>query len=139
MTKESDAGIVEDLGADVESERFKPEITTIILGILLLIISNLFLYLLSYKTGADFGLSEIILSATISVIAALFLTWIKFFMAKNPYLGLIIGLVLLSASIYSLRLKFKGPYTNTFSIMISVVVLIYLFIHFWKSKKKNNL
>jgi hypothetical protein len=132
------AETIEDLGPDKESQGFKLGITTITLGILLLIVSIMFFYLLSSKTGADFGLTQIIFAITVALISTALLRWVKFFMTKNPYLGLVIGLLVLGSSIYSLRLKFIGPNTNTFSVIIALIVLAYLFIHFWKGKNKNT-
>jgi cation transport ATPase len=135
---EAGASSVEDLGKDKQEERFKLGITTIVLGISLLVISIMFFYLLSSKTGENFGIVQIIFAIITAIFATAFLRWIKFFMLRNPYLGAIIGIGVLGATIYSLRLKFVGPYTNTFSWIIAIVVLVYLFIHFWKGKKENN-
>jgi ABC-type multidrug transport system permease subunit len=127
--------LTEDFGKDSETnQNLKIGITTIILGISLLIIILLFLYLLSSKTGANFGIKEITFAIVLSLLITAILRWVKYFMEKNGHLGLVIGLLILGSSIYSLRIKFKGPYTNTFSIISSVLVLIYLFFHFYKRK-----
>ncbi len=136
MTKDSGAGIIEDLGPDAqEPNNSSPGLTTIILGILLAVISVLFLYLLNTKTGAPFGLTQVLYSIVIGIIATFFFYWLNLLMRNNAYMGMIIGIAALGASVYALFVKYSGPYTTTFAIILSIIVLIYLFIQFFKTKK----
>lgn len=131
-------GSEEDLGTDKTSEGFKLGISTIILSIVLIAIFIIFFYLVSSKTGSDFGFTQIMFSILAALIATLFLRWIKFLIKKNPYLGLIIGFLGLGGSLNAVSQKFSGPNTTVFKIITSLIVLIYLFIHFWKSRKQNS-
>ena len=108
--------------------------STIITGILFIIIAEVFFYLLSTKTDEVFGVKEIIFGLIVAILINLFLLWIKFLMRSNRYLGAIIGVAGTGAMIYALRAQFKGIYTNTFAIISAVIALGYIFMHFWKSK-----
>tara|TARA_Y100000310_G_C20644928_1_gene796015 strand:+ start:1223 stop:1648 length:426 start_codon:yes stop_codon:yes gene_type:complete len=130
--------IEEDLGADSETEEFKLGMTTIILGILLTIITITFFYLLGSKTGADFGFREIIFAVVLALTLTAILRWVKFFITKNRYLGLVIGLLITGGGAFSLSQRYSGPNTKIFSIITSLIVLAYLFIHFWKSSKQTS-
>lgn len=136
MKKEDDAETIDDLGPDPEVKS-KFELTTIILATSFLVISISFFYLLSVKADTGFGFAQIIFSIIVTIFATLLFRWLKFFMTKSPYLGLIIGFIILGSAIYSLRLKFQGTYTNIFSIIISVIVLAYLFFSLYEAKTFN--
>lgn len=137
MAKERDAE-AEELGPDPEDPAgFSPGIMTIIVGVLITIISIIFLYILSIKTPATFGFAQVLYSIALGIVSMFFLYWIHLFMRKNPYLSLIIGLVALAACIYALFVRYKGPYTTTFAIILGLIVLVYLFMQFAKAKKMN--
>ena len=117
-----------------EKKRFFLGLSTIILGILFLIICEMFLYLLSTKTDAPFGLTQIILGILLSMLFTMFFSWINYMMHSNKHLGLIIGIAGTGASIYALTRNFAGPYTTTFVILGTIVGLGYSLIHFMKIK-----
>ena len=126
---------------------YKPDISTIILLIIMFIIPITFFYLLSIKTvqlspGEEnpysFGFPEILFSIAFAFIATAFLLWVKSFMKTSTYLGLIIGLIVLGLFSYSVFFKFKGPYTTTFVIITSLIVLAYLGIYFFRYRKPES-
>ena len=117
-------------------KKFPIEWSTIIVGALFLIIALAFFILLSSKTSRGFGFTEIIFSVVLAVFISLFLHWIKSITVKNAYLGVIIGIITLIIFDYSIFYRYKGPYTITFVLIASLVVLIYLGIHFFRFK--NN-
>mgnify|MGYP001563991516 CR=1 FL=1 len=118
----------------LERQPFKFGITTVFLGIIMLIISIAFFYLLDKKTGAGFGLSEVLFSVAVTVLITGLMLFAKEVMVRDKYLGGIIGIVILAAGEYSLFFKFKGPYTTTFAIISAIVVLVYLGINFFGRK-----
>ena len=122
--------------AEEEKPSFRIGLSTIIVGIVFIIIAEAFFYLLSTKTEAVFGVTEIIFGLIVAITITLFLLWVKFIIRSNRYLGAIIGIAGTGAMIYALRTQFKGAYTNTFIIISAVVSLGYVFLHFWKSQNK---
>ncbi len=117
-----------------EKKRFSLSLSTIILGILFLVICEMFLYVLSTKTDNSFGLSEIIFGILIALLLTLFFSWIKSIMQTNKYLGIIIGITGTGFTVYMLTRKFAGPYTTTFIILGTISSIGYLLINFMKSK-----
>ena len=120
-----------------EKSRFSLGLTTIILTIIMLVTPLAFFFLLNQKTGESFGLAEIFSSIAFAIITTTFLVWIRSFMRTRPYLGSIIGLVVLMVFEYALFLRYSGPYTTTFAIVTGVVILIYFGISFFKYRKLN--
>ncbi len=120
-----------------EKKGFKIGVSTIFTGIIFLGLSEAFFYLLSTKTDAVFGMTEIIFGFIVAVTITLFLLWIKFLMRANRYLGAIIGISGTGATIYALKTQFRGPNTTTFMIISLIVALSYIFMQFWKSGKKE--
>ena len=118
---------------------FIPSIMTIVLFIIMLVIPIVFFVLLDNVTNAGFGIKEILFSIAFAIATTLFLTWIKSFMKNRPYLGLIIGLIILVSFEYSIFLKYIGPYTTTFAIITGLIILIYFGYYFLKFKKENNI
>lgn len=123
---------------------FLPSKLTIALFIAYLVLNLAFFYLLSVKSpqapeagkvafspGA-FGFPEIILAIAIAIILTAVFSWVKSFIKKNRYLGAIIGLVFIGLFVYGLSFRFKGPYTTTFSIIGSIITLLYLGIYFFQ-------
>ena len=117
--------------------KFYIGLTAIIILVIFLIIPLAFFLLLNSKTGSGFGLKEISFSIVIAIVATLFLLWNKNFMENRPYIGLIIGLVVLVLVEYSLFFRFKGPTTITFAIIIALVVITFLGFFFFKFKKRE--
>ncbi len=118
-----------------ERKGFSLSLSTIILGILFLVICEMFLYFLSTKTDASFSLSEIILGIFISLVITLFFSWARYIMNSNKYLGIIIGITGTGSTIYMLTRKFVGPYTTIFVILGTIIGIGYLLIHFMKLNK----
>ena len=121
-----------------ENPRFSLGLTTIILTIIMLVIPLAFFLLLDQKTGVGFGLAEIFFSIVFAILTTIFLLWIRSFMRTRPYLGFIIGLIVLMAFEYGLFLRYVGPYTTTFAMITSLIVLVYFGIFFFKYRKENN-
>lgn len=111
------------------------DIITIVLAVLMLIIPLAFFFLLSQKTSAAFGFSEILFSVAFAIVTTLFLMWTKKMEVRNTYLGLVMGILALVAFEYSLFFKYKGPYTTIFAIITGVIVLAFLIINFFKYRK----
>ncbi len=132
----------QDDAEDIEEEKTKSPLSigmsTIITGIIFIIIAEAFFYLLSTKAEAVFGVTEIIFGLIVAVTITLFLLWIKFIMRSNRYLGTIIGIAGTGAMVYALSTQFKGAYTNTFIIISAIVSLGYIFMHFWKSQSPSR-
>ena len=124
---------------ELNKSRFSVGLTTIILAIIMLILPLVFFFLLSQKTEASFGFIQILFSIVFAIIVTLFLLWLKSFMKNRPYLGFIIGLIALGFSNYGLFFRYKGPYTKTFAIIGSLIVLVYLGFYLFKYRKQNIL
>ena len=110
----------------------------ITISIIFLVIPLTFFFLLSQKTEASFGFIQILFSVVFAIIVTLFLLWLKSFMKNRPYLGLIIGIIILGFSDYGLFFRYKGPYTTTFAIISTLIVLIYLGFYFFKYREQNT-
>lgn len=120
-----------------KSQKFSGSLLTILLFAVMLIIPLAFFFLLDQKTGSGFGLVEIFFSLVFAVVTTSFLLWVKSFMMTRPYLGLIIGLVVLIAFEYGLFLRYWGPRTTIFAIIMALVVIVYLGIYFLRFRKMN--
>lgn len=128
--------VVLDSGNDLsfdQDDSFRIGASTIILFSILLIISLAFFILLNSKNSTGFGLSEIIKSIIFALASALFYRWAKLLMDKNKYMGIIIGILGMASSVYSILLRFRGVYTTTLTALASITILIYLVYHFWRS------
>jgi len=110
----------------------------LILFAIFFIIPLIFFLLLSFKTGSEFGLKEISFSVVISVLATIFLLWTKTLIKRNPYLGSIIGLSVLGATQYALFFEYQGELTIIFSIIVSIIVVLYLGINFFKTLEHKS-
>lgn len=137
-TKKDDEFEEDEESSEPEEKRgFRIGVSTIFTGIIFLGLSEAFFYLLSTKTDATFGFTEIIFGFIVAITITLFLLWIKFIMRSNRHLGAIIGISGTGATIYALRTQFRGPNTTTFLVISLIIALTYIFIHFWKSSKKE--
>src|SRR3989344_9425494 len=99
--------------------------TTVVAGIILLVLSESFLYILSSKTGASFGLKQMFFALTLAIVITLFLLWIRWIMFSNKYMGIFISLIATAGMYYGLTRKYSGPYTTTFGIIGVVLILGY--------------
>src|SRR6185436_327019 len=79
---------------------------TIVTLIAFIAISVLFLYLLSVKTEATFGLKEIVFAIVSGIVIILFLIWTRFLMTNNKYLGAFISIAGIIAIVYALTRKY---------------------------------
>ena len=82
----------------------------------------------------SFGIKEIIFAIVFALLMTGFLFWIKSITRKNAYLGAIIGLITCVILIYAFSIRYRGPYSTGFMIIVSLIVLIFLGINFWKFK-----
>ncbi|MCH7568536.1 MAG: hypothetical protein IIA87_03880 [Nanoarchaeota archaeon] len=113
-------------------------LSTIILFIIFFIIPIVFFFLLDKKTEAGFGFVQIIFSIIIAFFVTFFLIWVKSFIVNRPYLGTILSLIALGLFEYGLFIKYRGPYTVTFAIIIALIVLIYTGFYFFKYRKSSK-
>lgn len=125
----------EDEESEDEKKGFEIDKPTLILSALFVIISELFFYLLSSKTGSAFGLKEIFFALVVAIVISLFLAWVSFMINLNRYLGTVIGLAGVGAMIYALRTQYQGLYTNIFTILSAVIAIGYIIFYFSKSSK----
>ncbi len=116
--------------------KFSAGFPTVIFGIIFLILTETFFYLLSEKTSSQFGLTQITFALMLTIIITLFLGWVRLIIRGNKYTGLFIGLLGTAAMVYALRLKYQGIYTTIFAIISSLLVLSYIIIQFVKVTKK---
>jgi len=133
---------VEDKGSSIKRFGY----FNIIIGVIVLIIGLAFFGILSVITGNNlspgeenlnpFGLGEMLFSLVVAAFAAGFFAWLQTFMKKQPYVGLIIGVLTLGAFEDSLYLKYAGFYTNIFALVIALVVLAFLGLYFYQGKKE---
>ncbi|MGV8142825.1 MAG: hypothetical protein ACP5NS_04310 [Candidatus Pacearchaeota archaeon] len=124
-----------DSESSEDKKGFSVGLTTVIFGILFLILAEAFLYLLSAKTGVLFGVKEIIFGVMLAIVITLFFAWVKYIIGVNKHLGAIIGIVGTGASVYGLTRKFSGPFTTTFAIIGTIIALGYVLIQFLKAKQ----
>ena len=116
-------------------------LSTIMSFIVFLVVTLAFFWRLNAVVGTGFGFREILFSIIISILITLFLLWMRTLMKKNLYLGLIISLLTLSTLDYSLMTQYKGPNTNTFLIIFSLLFsayILYIFFRNFKSDRKKK-
>lgn len=85
----------------------------------------------------NLGVGEIIFSIVFALFMTGFLLWVKSLIVKNAYLGSVIGLVGSVILGYGFYLKYRGPYSIGFMIVVSGVVLVYVGMNFWRFKNEN--
>lgn len=111
---------------------------TVLLFVFFLVLTIIFSFLLNQQTGNGFGITVILFDLGLTVVITLALTWVRSVMITNPYLGLAIAALGLLASIYSLFLKYQGPYTIAFASIAAVAVVIYTVVYFFKYRALQN-
>lgn len=109
---------------------------TIFIGVAFIFLAETFLYFLSSKTGASFGLKEIAFGLISGIVITLFLIWARFIMASNKYLGAFISLTGIIAIVYALTRKYQGIYTTVFTSIGVILALFYIIFYFVKANKK---
>lgn len=115
-----------------------PSKLTIALFVFYLVVITVFLYLLDSKTGVGFGIKEIAFALAAAFLLTALVIWILAVMRKNPYLGLIIGLVIVVLLVNALFIKFKGPYTTIFAVIGVLGTVGDLMYHFFKYREENH-
>ncbi len=108
-----------------------PSKSTVALFVFFLLIVGLFLFFLDKKTDVGFGIIEIAFTIIAAFILAALFAWIKVIMKKNPYLGLVSGILIAVLLINALFIKYKGPYTMTFAGIGALGTVGYLMYHFF--------
>lgn len=127
----------DDFDSDDEDEpRSTINFSLSIIGIVFLILTQTFLYLLSEKTSSHFGLKQIVFGLIIAIVITLFLAWVRWIMFSNKYAGIFISILAIMAMFYALTRKYSGPYTLTFGIIGAILILCYIIIQFVKLGKK---
>ncbi len=109
---------------------------TLITGIVFIILGELFLYLLSVKTGSTFAMKEILFGLMSGISLTLFLIWIRYIMRGNKHLGGILGVGGIIAVSYAVTRKYQGAYTTTFISIGAIIALGYMIYYFIKSDNK---
>ena len=82
----------------------------------------------------NFGIEEIIYSVVFALFMSGFLFWTKSIMAKNPFLGMEIGIIGSVVIGYGFYLQYWGPYTAGFMFATGLVVLAYLGMNYFRYK-----
>ncbi|MEK6859038.1 MAG: hypothetical protein AABX53_03975 [Nanoarchaeota archaeon] len=108
-----------------------PAKSTVTLFVFFLLIVGLFLFFLDKKTGAGFGFVECAFALVAALLLAALFAWIKLIMEKNPYLGIISGILIAVLLTNALFIKYKGPYTMTFAGIGALGTVGYLMYHFF--------
>ncbi len=88
----------------------------------------------------SFGFTSVLFALIIGVLAGTFLVWLKGFIKTRPYLGLIIGMIVIASVISSFKYRFEGPYTTLFQILIGLLsggYIVFYFIKFFKNAGKS--
>lgn len=125
MKKESDAR------SESLLRGLAPSKSTLALFVFFLLVIGLFLFFLDKKTDTGFGFVECAFALIAAVLLAALFAWIKLIMTKNPYLGLITGILIAVLLINALFIKYKGPYTMTFAGVGALGTVGYLMYHFF--------
>lgn len=125
---------------DEDDEEKNPKLyfdkLTISALIAFIILSELFLYILGTKTGAPFGLKEIIFALFAGISITLFLIWIRFILASNKYMGAFISIAGIASVTYALTRKYQGVYTTIFLSIGIILSLVYVIFYFINLNKK---
>ena len=126
----------DDYDEDSQEERFSIDKLTILTGISLILICELFLYFLSAKTQSSFGLTQITFALIAGIVLTLYLIWTRFIMASNRYLGGFLSVAGIISVAYALTRKYQGIYTTIFMSIGVLLGLFYTIFYFVKAGKK---
>lgn len=119
-----------------DEKRFSIDKLTISTAIAFIILCELFLYFLSTKTEASFGLAQIAFAFISGIVLTLYLVWTRFIMASNKYLGSFLSVAGIISVAYALTRKYQGTYTTIFMSIGILLGLFYTFFYFAKASKK---
>ena len=86
----------------------------------------------------DFGVGEILFALAFAGLMTGFLIWTKSVIAKNAYLGIIIGIAGAVIFGYGFYLQYRGFYSTIFMIVTGAVILGYLGMNFFKYLKEDK-
>lgn len=86
----------------------------------------------------DFGIGEILFALAFAGLMTGFSIWTKSVIAKNAYLGTIIGIVGAAVFGYGFYLRYRGFYSTLFMAVTGIVILGYLGMNFFKYKKEDK-
>lgn len=114
-----------------------PGSMTLMLFIGYAILIGLFLFLLDKKLNTGFGVVEILFALGASFLWVAFLNWVKSIIHKNPYLGLIIGLVIVVLLANALFIRYNGPNTMIFSALGALSSVSYLMYLFYNARSED--
>lgn len=121
---------------DSDNKTFALDKLTILTGISFIVLCELFLYILSTKTDASFGVTQIVFALISGIVLTLYLVWTRFIMASNKYLGSFLSVAGIISVAYALTRKYQGTYTTTFMSIGILLALGYTIFYFVKSGKK---
>jgi len=85
----------------------------------------------------NFGIGEIVYALVFAFLITGFLIWTKSVIVKNPYLGLIIGIVGGAIIGYGFSRRYWGTYSLMFMAVCGLVIISYLGKNFFKYINKN--
>jgi len=122
--------------SDEESEIKSKDKLVWFIGAGFIILSELFLYLSSQKTGSEFGIVQILFGILTAAVITLFLFWLRYLMASNRYSAIIIFLLVLGAVWYGITRRYQGVYTTIFLSVGGILALAYAIFLFVKMSKK---
>lgn len=126
----------EDDDSEQESQQSYSDKFTISTSITIIVLAELFLYFLSVKTGALYGLKEMSFGLVAGIVMSLFLVWVRFIMSSNKHTALGIGLLGTGAVAYALTRRYQGTYTTIFLSIGVLLALFYIIFYFVKDSRK---
>lgn len=126
----------EDDGDESPQSRLFLDKFTIFVLIAFIIIGELFFHFLSIRTGATYGIVQMIFAFMAAIVITLFLVWIRFIMVNNRFMGGFIAIAGIIASAYALTRRYQGAYTTTFLLLGIAIALSYVIYYFVKFSKK---
>lgn len=97
-----------------------------------------FLFLLDQKLDRGFGAVQILFTFIAAFLITSLLVWVKTILRKNPYLGMISGLVIIVLLVQALFTKYKGPYTLMFAGIGALASVGYVVYHFFTYRAQES-
>lgn len=100
--------------------------STLILLIVYTLLYLSFFYLLDNQTQAGFGLLEVGLGSILALVTVFVLIWIQSIILIRPWLGMILMLTGSIIAVAAVITQFKGVYTYSFTIVGTLIAVMYL-------------
>tara|TARA_Y100000310_G_C20683557_1_gene817557 strand:+ start:2700 stop:3110 length:411 start_codon:yes stop_codon:yes gene_type:complete len=125
-----------------EKEVVKPRLINLLTTFLFVVfvaIGIAFFILRSGVTGEGFGFLEVGIAIVFGGFVTWFLLWTRLMTIRNPYLGLVIGVVGFGAFSYGFFVLYKGTYPTIFFVVTGVIVLGYLGYNFFRFREKEKI